>query len=241
MQNEEQKLEIVNYIEKASIAILGLLFILFPVFLTNLTTDYFVLPKQALVIFAGIAVLVLYGVKTLLLEKVRIRKTPFDLAVILFLASILLSSIFSPALIDSLSNAIPLLFAGILYFGIVYNAKNEKSVMVLISSLLTGACLLAVVSILSHFKVYVLPYDFTKAVNFTPTGSSLDQALYLAFVLPVSAYFVLPFLLKKKLKNILGEKREDMLKIFGFGAAGLIILAGIAVSIYNLMQLNGLI
>ena len=85
MQNEEQKLEIVNYIERASIVILGLLFILFPVFLTNLTTDYFILPKQALVIFACIAVMILYGVKTLLLEKVRIRRTPFDLAVILIL------------------------------------------------------------------------------------------------------------------------------------------------------------
>ena len=62
MQNEEQRLELVNYIEKASIVILGLLFILFPVFLTNLTTDYFVLPKQALVVFAGLALLILYGV-----------------------------------------------------------------------------------------------------------------------------------------------------------------------------------
>jgi tetratricopeptide (TPR) repeat protein len=241
MIKEEQKLEIVNYIEKASIAILGLLFILFPVFLTNLTTDYFVLPKQALVVFAGVAVLVLYGIKTLLLEKVRIKKTPFDVAIILFIAALLLSSIFSPALVDSLSNFIPVLFAGILYFGIVYNAKDEKSVMVLIGSLLTGACLLAIMPILSHFKIYVLPFDFTKAINFTPTGSSLDQVLYLLFVLPVSFYFVLPFLMKKKINSIFTQRREDLIKILGFGVAGLIILAGIAMSIYNLMQPNGLI
>jgi tetratricopeptide (TPR) repeat protein len=238
---EEQKLEIVNYIEKASIAILGLLFILFPVFLTNITTDYFVLPKQALVIFAGVSILILYGIKTLLLEKVRIRKTPFDLAVILFLGAILLSSIFSPAWADSLSNFIPVLFAGILYFGIVYNARNEKSVMVLIGSLLIGACLLAIVPILSHLKIYALPYDFTKTVNFTTTGSNLDQMLYLLFILPVSFYFVLPFLLKKKISNIFTEKKEDLVKILGFGAAGLIILTGLAVSIYNLIQPNGLL
>jgi len=77
-----------------------------------MTTDYFILPKQALVVFAGIVILTLYGVKTLLLEKVNIRRTPFDLAVVLFLATILLSSIFSTAWADSLSNFIPVLFAG---------------------------------------------------------------------------------------------------------------------------------
>src|ERR1035437_9336321 len=241
MQNEEQKLEIVNYIEKASIAILGLLFILFPVFLTNLTTDYFVLPKQALVVFAGVAVLVLYGIKTLLLEKVRIKKTPFDVAIILFLAALLLSSVFSPAWADSLSNFIPVLFAGLLYFGVVYNARNEKSTMVLIGSLLTGACLLAIIPILSHLKIYVFPYDFTKTTIFTATGSNLDQALYLLFVLPVGFYFILPFLMKNKVASIFTEKREDMVKIAGFGIASLIILAGLAVSIYNLIKPSGLI
>ena len=199
MRNETQRLELISYIEKASVAILGLLFILFPVFLTNLTTDYFVLPKQALVVFVGIVVIVLYGVKTLLLGKVQIRRTPFDLAVILFLAAILLSSVFSTAWADSLTNFIPLLFAGLLYFGVVYNARNEKSVMVLIASLLTGACLLAIMPLLSHLKIYVLPYDFTKVTNFTSTGSNLDQVLYLLFVLPVSFYFLAPFVLKKQL------------------------------------------
>jgi len=241
MQNEEQKLEIVSYIEKASIVILGLLFILFPVFLTNLTTDYFTLPKQALVVFTGLALIILYGVKTLLLEKVRIRRTPFDLAVLLFLTTILLSSIFSTAWADSLTNFIPLLFAGLLYFGIVFNAKNEKSVLVLIGSLLTGASILAVLSILSFLKIYILPFAFTKAATFTPTGSNLDQVLYLLFVLPVSFYFLAPFIMKKRVSSIFAEKKENLAKILGFGLAGLIILAGVAVSIYNLIQPNGLI
>jgi Flp pilus assembly protein TadD len=241
MQNTEQRLELIGYIEKASIVILGLLFILFPVFLSNLTTDYFVLPKQALVILASSALLILYGIKTLLLEKVQIRRTPFDLAVILFLAALLLSSIFSTAWADSLSNFIPVLFAGLLYFTLVFNAKNEKSVTVLIGSLLGGACLLAVMPILSHFQIYVLPYDFTKTSAFTPTGSNLDQVLYLLFVLPVSFYFILPFLMKRQANRIFSEKREDLAKILGFGLAGLIILAGLIVSIYNLIQPNALI
>jgi tetratricopeptide (TPR) repeat protein len=86
-----------------------------------------------------------------------------------------------------------------------------------------------------------LPYDFTKVITFTTTGSNLDQALYLLFVLPISFYFVLPFLLKKKVNSIFTEKKEDMVKILGFGAAGLIIVAGLAVSIYNLIQPNALI
>jgi len=100
---------------------------------------------------------------------------------------------------------------------------------------------LAVFPILSHLKIYVLPYDFTKIATFTPTGSNLDQVLYLLFVLPVSFYFILPYLTKGKLNRIFAERKEDLPKIIGFAVAGLIILAGLAVSIYNLIQPSALV
>jgi tetratricopeptide (TPR) repeat protein len=237
MQNEQQKIEIISYLEKASVAVFCLLFIIFPIFFTNLTTDFFNLPKQALVIFATLVVMLLFGVKTLLLEKVMIRRTPLDLPIILFIFTLLLSAIFSVAKVDSFSNVIPVIFAGFAYFGIVYNVKNEKSVLALIGSLLAGAALLSLTALFTFFKVYIFPFDFAKNVAFTPAGAILDQTLYLLFVLPVGLYFLSPFIFRKKQTETVEEKKLDSVKLVGFAGVSFIILVGLAVSIYNLIKI----
>lgn len=233
---EEQKSELINYIEKASVVLLGLLFILFPILFTNLTTDFFVLPKQALLIFITLALILLFGIKTVLTEKVRIRRTPFDVPVLLFLAAILLSTIFSVSRFDSFVNFVPFLFAGLSFFAITYNIKDEKSTLVLISSLLTGGALLSLITVFSYFKIYLFPFDFTKTQNFTTSGSLLDTGLYLLFLLPLGLYFITPFILKRKHQGSLEEKREDFVKMFGFGVVSIIILIGLILSLYNLIK-----
>lgn len=228
---EAQKKEVINYIEKASVALLGLLFIIFPLFFTNLTTDFFTLPKQALIVFVDLALLILFGAKTFLSEKVSIRRTPFDLPVILFILAILLSSIFSVSRFDSFVSFVPFLFVGIAFFAITHNLKNEKSVLVLASSLLISGALLSLITVFSYFKIYVFPFEFTKVQNFTTSGSLLDTALYLLFLLPLGLYFLSPFLKKKST-----DKPVDYTKLFGFGAVSIIILVGLIISIYNLIK-----
>lgn len=236
MDKEESKLEVINYIEKASVVILGLLFILFPLVFTNLTTDFFTLPKQALLIFTVIVLLLLFAGKTFLMEKVRIKRTPFDLPIVLFVLAVLLSSIFSVTRWDSFTNFVPLLFAGLSFFAITYSIKNEKSFIVLVSSLLTGGTLLSLISILSYFKVYIFPFDFTHSQNFTTAGSFFDLGLYLLFLLPLALYFVSPFIFRKGHKETQVEKKMDFVKLIGFGLSGLIILAGLTLSLYTLLK-----
>ena len=227
-----------DYIEKASLALLSFLFIVFPVFFVNLTTDFFNLPKQALLVFIMLVILLLYAVKTLLMEKVGLRRTPFDAPVLIFILALLLSSIFSVAKFDSLANFIPVLFAAVSFFAITNNAKNERSIMVLSSSLLLGGVLLSLITILSYLKVYIFPFDFTKSQLFTPAGSFLDQALYLLFVVPIGLYFLTPFVFAKgKMQEIVG-KANDLAKLAGFSAATIIITAGIFTSVYILVKQN---
>nr|MBI5455400.1 tetratricopeptide repeat protein [Candidatus Levybacteria bacterium] len=233
---EEQKLEIINYIERASIVLLGLLFILFPIFFTNLTTDFFTLPKQALLVFVTLSLMLLFGAKTVLTEKVIIRRTPFDLPVLLFLLAILLSTIFSVSRVDSFVNFVPFLFIGFSFFAITYNVKDEKSTIVLISSLLTGGALLSLITVFSYFKIYVFPFDFTKVQGFTPSGSLFDTALYLLFLLPLGLYFLTPFILRRKHRESLEDKKADITKMFGFGIVSIIILIGLILSLYSLLK-----
>ena len=51
------------------------------------------------------------------------------------------------------------------YIEITHNAKSEKFVMGLVGALLTGAALIALVSVLSYAKIYVFPFDFTKTLT----------------------------------------------------------------------------
>src|SRR3989344_6603313 len=81
-------------IEKASLALLGGLFVLFPLVFTNITTDIFTLPKQAVLIFVVLILVLLYGVKTLLLEKLRINRSPFDIPILLLIVAFFLSLFF---------------------------------------------------------------------------------------------------------------------------------------------------
>lgn len=239
MKNEETKIEIINYLEKASVVILGLLFILFPVLFTNLTTDFFILPKQALVIFTTLVLMLLYGAKSVLSEKVNIRRTPFDLPILLFLFVLFLSSIFSVGRVDSFVNFIPVLFVGLSFFTIIYNARNEKSLLVLIGSLLGGGILLSLISLFSYFKVYVFPFDFAKVQTFSPGGSMLDQAMYLAFLLPLALYFLTPFIMKRGRKDNTSLTKEFP-KLIGFTIASIIILVGLIISLYTLLKLQTL-
>ena len=234
---EQSKEQIITYIEKASVIILSILFILFPILFTNLTTDLFALPKQALLIFSVISLLALFAVKTFLSEKVRITRTPFDFPVLLFVGVVVLSVVFSVARFDSLFNFVPFLFAALTFFAITHNVKNEKHLYTLISSLLIGGAIASVVSILSFLKIYVLSFDFSKFQAFSTLGSVLDQAIYLGLLLPLALYFVYPFV-KKGPDSLRNLKGENILRVAAISVSSVIILVGTIVSIYILMTLQ---
>ncbi len=236
MDLEENKVELINYIEKASVAILGLVFILFPIFFTNITTDFFNIPKQALIIFSSCVLMLLFGAKSLLLKKIRIKRTPFDLAILLFLSALMLSSVFSTSLFESITNVLPVIFGGFLFFGIINKVRNEKSLIILLGSILGGGVITSLITVLSHFQIYVLPFDFAKNVSFTPLGSGLEQAIYLLLVLTLGGYFLLPLARKNYIKT--EEFKSNLPKFAGFGIASIIVLIGLIVSIYNLEKLQ---
>lgn len=206
--DEPTRLEVIEYIEKGSAIIIGLLFITFPLVFSSITTDYFSLPKQAVLAFTVLALILLFGIKTVLQKKLIFRRTSFDLPIIIFVLAILLSSVFSLNKADSFVNFIPLLFAAIAYFTITNNAKNEKTVFVLVSSLLAGASISAIIGLLYNFKIYVFPYDFTKTNLFTTFGSTLDQAFYLFISLALGICLLAPFIAKFRKEKTMPKLRK---------------------------------
>ena len=229
---EIKKKEISSYFENLSLFLIGVCFILFPLFFLTTTTDVFGLPKQLLLGVVSCICLLLFSAKMINEGKITIRRTPFDLPILLFLLAAFASSILSVDRFSSLIAFVPLLFAVMLYAIIVNTAKKENEIVFLLSCLVAGAAFTSIVAISSYFNVNILPFAFTKVRGFTPLGSALDQALYFAFVLPIAAYFAYPLLKSGVGKD--SQQKSLQGRYIGFAVGSLLILAGLAVTIIAL-------
>lgn len=231
----ENKKEIISYLDNISLFILGVLFIGFPLIITSLTTDPFGLPKQAVLILSLSIVLFAFGVKVLVEKSIRLRRTPFDLPVSLFILIVFISSLLAVNRAESLISFVPLLFGVLSFFIIVNTARDSKSINFLKLSLLAGGVILSALSILSFLKIYILPFDFAKTQTFTPIGSLLDQSIYLALIFVLALY---PVVKAVKTTNKLSLFKGIKL---AFSTASIILLLGLIISIYQLIAKNVLI
>lgn len=123
-------------LDNAAVVITGIYLLLFPVLVSSLTTDAYLIPKQAAIAFVVISGLVIMAARGILTGNVRLRRTPFDLPLILLIVAALLSSIFAINKFDSLITFVPFLFAVLFFFVITNTAKRQKDytyLMVLLS------------------------------------------------------------------------------------------------------------
>lgn len=220
--------EVASYLENIVLLVLGVLLFAFPLIFLTSTTDVFIIPKQILLASAVLVAFFLFGAKMISEGSVRLRRTPFDLPIFLFAFFVLLSAVFSVNRFDSLIAFAPLLFAILAYFIIVNLVRTKSSVLFLLSCLIISGSLVSILAVLSFFKIYVLPYNAMHFQTFSPLGSLLDQAVYLALVLPLALYLAMPFI---KINNIKAIEAKSL----GGAIASFIILVGLSLTIYQLL------
>lgn len=221
----ENRIRLANRFDLISVILIGIYLLLFPVLITSLTTDAYLLPKQ---IGLGIVVLVglgLFAVRGILVGNVRLRRTPFDLPLILFGTAAFLSSIFAINRFDSLITFVPFLYTILVFFLITNTAKKKRDFMFLVSALIVGGVLVSLVTLLSYLKIYPFPFAFAKVQTFTTFGALFDQLIYLIMVLSLALYLAIPTLRKKI------EDRSNLIWIVGSFLLILgVLITGIAVA-----------
>lgn len=193
----ENKAELIKRLDNLTVILLGVFSFLFPVLILTFTTDPYTIPKQALLAVVTLTGLVIMGIKAVLSGKVKLKRTPFDLPIILFGVASLLSAIFAVNQADSFITFIPMLFAILLFFMIVNGVKKDKDLVLVTGSLILGGALVSLISLLSFFKIYLFPFALAKSQSFTPFGSLFDQALYLIVILSLGLYTAWPALRTK--------------------------------------------
>lgn len=240
------KNEISEYIENIGLILLGIVFLTFPLIVTNLTTDPFTLPKQIVLGGITLVLLLFFGVKMISDGAVRLRRTPFDIFLIGFTIVLLLSSFFSINRYDSLIAYVPLFLSVIFYFLVVNFVKSKQALFFLLTSLIIGGVVVSILSILSFFNIFILPFAFTKAQTFSPLGSILDQIVYLVLLVPIA--LSLGWEPLKHLFGIFGILEttsneefsfdDKVLKAVGYLAASVLLVAGIGISVYELFVIK---
>ncbi|MBI4084382.1 MAG: tetratricopeptide repeat protein [Candidatus Levybacteria bacterium] len=237
---DNTKKEILSYLDTVSLILLSALFLVFPLLFTALTTDFFVLPKQILLAVAVSLVLLLYGIRNLVLKKVIFRSTPFDLPIFLFGIVVLISAILSGNRIDALTNYVPLLFSVLLFYTAVNTVRRPNALLLLLSSLVIGGCIVSILTVLSYFKIYVLPFNDTHIQTFSTLGSLLDQSLYLALVLPVAGYIAWPLIASFLMidENQTQSRTTTSGTHIAFAIAFVVMLVGLGMSVYMFVTMQ---
>ena len=184
--------KITNYLDNVITFLLFLVAGITPLLFFNQTTEYYEMPKLIFLVVSTTVLLGLWIFSWILKGKVTINRTPLDIPLLFILIVVLVSSYFSESKFSAIYGNFPRVHGSavswvvyiLLYFVAVSQLKSIAKVKNFLYVLFGSGVLVAVVSLLSFFKIY-LPFDFAQAVNFTPTGSSFSAVAYLLMLLPL--------------------------------------------------------
>lgn len=169
-----------------------------PFIVVPLTTEIFEIPK--LIVLGGVSLLllVLWSISWVLKGKITFLKTSLGIPLVIFLVIVLLSTWFSVTRNTSIFGSFPGVHGSaiswvvyiLFYFILVNNIKTRKQVSTLLYVILGSTAVISILSVFSFFGL-TLPFDFARAVNFTPTGSSFSTLAMILMLLPLTTLFTI--------------------------------------------------
>lgn len=163
-----------------------------PLFFLNQTTEFYEMPKLAFLVVSTIVLLGLWIFSWILKGRVQITRTPLDIPLLLLLGIVLVSTFFTDARYSAIYGNFPRVHGSavawtayiLLYFVTVSNLKTLARLKTLLYVVYGSGALVAIVSALSFFGLY-LPFNFAQAANFTPTGSSFSTVALMLLLIPL--------------------------------------------------------
>lgn len=182
-------------LENLLVYFLCLLVGIIPLVFFGNTTEFFDIPKLALLTVGVIALTGLLLFSWVFKGKLYLIKTPLNWPFILLFSSVMLSTLFSLSRFPSIFGNFPRVHGSavswtayiLLYFLTVLIINSRNKIKTLLHILYVSGVLLSLVTLLSLIRVY-LPFEMSKSINFTPTGLPFSTSAFLIILLP------LPFL-----------------------------------------------
>lgn len=163
-----------------------------PLLFLNQMTEFYEMPKLVFLIVTTVLLLGLWIFSWIVKGKIVLTRTPLDVPLLAILIVVLISTYLSPTRYESIFGNFPRVDGSavswvvyiLLYFITVSHLRDLGKIRVFLNVLYGSAVIVAALTLLAFFGVY-LPFDFAKAVNFTPTGSSFSTIAFLLLLLPL--------------------------------------------------------
>lgn len=198
-----------------------LLAVIVPLVLTPWNYELFEYNKMMVVYAATATISGAWAVKMVALKKPGIRRSPFDIFLLLFLVSQILSTLFSIDIHTSIWGYYSRFHGGllstisyvILFFAFTSNINSKKTLKNLLFLVLATAFVVCLYGILEHFGIdkNLWVQDVQNRV-FSTLGQPNWLGAYIAVVIPV-AIGILLFNFSNKLLNGLNEIQNSKFKV----------------------------
>jgi len=165
---------------------------LFPLVYLSSTYDVLELPKQALLgIFVSITIIA-WLFSMVLKRNFRLKRTPFDVPILVFVGAYLIASLVSISPSTSIigfygrlsTGLLPLVYLVGLYYAVVNNMKTKKEISGVFLALFVSTILAAGIGFLQTSGAYILPGEITKSKVFNTVGTINALAVFLAAMIP---------------------------------------------------------
>ena len=196
-----------------------------PLIFSSSFSNFYDIPKIAVLAFSVSAALLFFALRTLLSGRLKLSVSNFDVPIIILALSYLVSAIIkTPNKMEAFlfPGTTTVILAGtFLFFILGWSGISKKAVAacLFVSATLAGAVsLLAISGILA--KIPQLP-AFVKDASFSPIGGLLPQAIFLGLVLPLGI-------------ALLFSERQPTKKLF-YGVSLAVVALSLALSVYNLL------
>jgi len=190
------------FISSVATILTATIFFLFPLFFLTITTDFFTFPKQLLIVVGSLALLVLWGIKVVVEKRLTFLLNPLNLPVLLFAVVLILSTFFSLSQQDAILQSVPVILLCVLFVTTTNFITEKASFTIVVTSLIIGSALSALLSIFAYFKIFLLPFEAVKNQGFNTHGSPIQYAAFLIPLLVLCVASLLDISRKGKIKSI---------------------------------------
>lgn len=183
---------LISFLQDTKVFLIFALAALLPIFFTPLTSEFYDTGKFLLLSWIALILFLLWGIKSVLENKIFLVKTPIDLFLLVLALVAILSTVFSQTPNPALFGALPKVFGSLLFilsiiltfFMVTSSIKGEKQISWTLSLLTISTTVASLVSLLAYFKLY-LPFKFASFQGFSLAGSPGTSAILAALVLPL--------------------------------------------------------
>ncbi len=169
-----------------------LIFFLTPIFFTGLVLQGLGFEKMILFFFLVLLGVVAWVTKGIVMGELDLKRTPMDVPILVLLASFTLSTFLSVDTKDSLigsysntSKGLIALYVFTLFYYLIVNNLNSQRIKFIFWSFVTSSSLVFIFTLLQLQKIFLLPFSFTKIINFNPLGSFSSLTMFIVMSIPL--------------------------------------------------------